>query len=223
MSNPTNDLPPRIEVDPSKYYDDLTGLKNRAWLSRHLPSIIIQNEEVDRRYFMSLAVGHSNFGVLMLDLDRLKELNDSRGMSTGDKYLQETARILDEVTRHEEERPQPDLIRLAGDEFIVILYGLKDEENLQKIQERVQAALETGEIGASIGAVMHHTGENADEFIEKADVAMKVAKRERKLAPLTPERKEAAREIGRIAAMNQLILRDLPMILRALDEEDSSD
>jgi diguanylate cyclase (GGDEF)-like protein len=213
------DLPPNIEVDPRIYQDELTGLRNKAWLKDHLPEIIEQNEKFAIQRIKDLAPFHSHLGMLMLDLDNFKKINDTQGHSVGDKYLQEVAQVLHASTR-EQHRQQPDLIRLQGDEFIVILYGLRDEEDLQAIEERIRKYLEADDKSASIGAILYQEGETEEEFLQRADIAMYLTKKERKVSVKTPEQLEAAREIGRIANANSLNIRDIPLILKALEDQE---
>lgn len=201
-------LPQRVEIDPRIYTDELTGLKNRAWLADHLPQIILERP--------------GKMGLLMLDLDGLKDVNDTQGHEAGDLYLKKTGEILDANTRHDQEGRDGDNIRLSGDEFIVILHDIDNEQGLQIVLERVQSALDKNRVGASIGAVLHN-GEKATEFLQRADAAMYLAKHERKVVIITPGQWKAVEDIGALILANEINPRDLPLLLQVLKgrEEDS--
>lgn len=196
-------LPPRIEVDPRIYTDELTGLKNRAWLADHLPQIIQE--------------GSGRIGLLMLDLDDFKQLNDTQGHEAGDIYLKRAGQVLDEKTRHDQEGRNGDSIRLSGDEFVVVLHDIDNEEGLRVVLERVQLALDKNGVGASIGAIVHR-GERATEFLKRADDALYAAKYERKVATKTPEQWEAVEQIGDLVLKHEIDPRNLPILLEELEK-----
>lgn len=194
-------LPSRIEVDPRIYTDELTGLKNRAWLADHLPRVIQESS--------------GRIGLLMLDLDDFKQLNDTQGHEAGDIYLKRAGQVLDEKTRHDQEGRNGDSIRLSGDEFVVVLHDIDNEEGLQVVLERVQLALNESGVGASIGGVVHH-GEKATEFLKRADSAMYAVKREIKVVDKTPEQWEAVEQISDLVLKHEIDPRNLPILLEEL-------
>ncbi len=117
--------------------------------------------------------------VLFLDLDNFKTVNDSLGHAAGDKLLVEAARRLASCVR------DTDLIaRLGGDEFAVLVEQAGPTEEVLEIAERIEAAvarpfhIEGKEVfvSASIGIARTSSGENSDELVRNADVAMYVAK-----------------------------------------------
>ncbi|HYW32796.1 MAG TPA: diguanylate cyclase, partial [Gemmatimonas sp.] len=117
--------------------------------------------------------------VLFVDLDNFKTVNDSLGHAAGDKLLVEAARRLANCVR------DSDLIaRLGGDEFAVLVEQAGSTEEVLEIAERIEVAvacpfqLEGKEvfISASIGIARTNGGENSDELVRNADVAMYVAK-----------------------------------------------
>ena len=93
-------------------YDGLTDLPNRA----------LFREGVDRALKRAQR-RHSEFAVLMLDLDRFKEINDTLGHATGDVLLKEVAKRLSSVTRRGDS-----IARLGGDEFAILLQNASDED-----------------------------------------------------------------------------------------------
>jgi diguanylate cyclase (GGDEF)-like protein len=155
------------EIEHRARYDQLTGLPNRDSFREQVENAI------------EAAEAGQNAAVLLLDLDRFKEINDALGHETGDLLLQEVgARLGDEVG------DDATLARLGGDEFAVLLpHG--SEEDAVTSAEALHRALETPfalrglplESSTSIGvAVFPDHGGDADALIQRADVAMYVAK-----------------------------------------------
>ncbi|MEA2320713.1 MAG: diguanylate cyclase [Solirubrobacteraceae bacterium] len=149
--------------------DDLTGLPNR----RHF----------DRRLRAGLGAAHARGGslaLLLIDLDRFKELNDTLGHRAGDLVLAQIGPRLGTVLRAGDE-----LARLGGDEFAVLL---PDAAGAEAIGRRIGGALEERftvdgievQIGASIGiAVFPEHGDDAETLLQRADIAMYQAKASR--------------------------------------------
>jgi diguanylate cyclase (GGDEF)-like protein/PAS domain S-box-containing protein len=146
-------------------HDGLTGLPNRALLRSRMESAL---ERADR------------MGVLFLDLDRFKVVNDGLGHAAGDALLVAAADRLAQVVR-----PGDFVARIGGDEFVMLCYDAGAEDDLIRIGVRVLAALrppvrlEAGSdvvVGASIGAAMAHPGDTADTLLRDADTAMYAAK-----------------------------------------------
>lgn len=148
------------------------------------------------------------FAVCFLDLDRFKNLNDSRGHEVGDKLLIELAQRFSEQLR-----PNDSIARMGGDEFTFILNDLKDVNEAIAITERLLFSLQTPiTIGnnestdkiymdASIGVCLvdqHYM--HADDMIRDADIAMYRAKAAGKarLDVFNPEMREYAVETMRI-------------------------
>lgn len=175
MTGFVNDITLRKQQEESLQYrathDLLTGLLNRDAFS----------QEVDKRI---LEAGDSSgrVAVFLLDLDRFKEVNDTLGHRTGDKLLQLAA------SRFTEESPEQAVFaRFGGDEFAVML---PQAENVEVVSEFAKTMLETIgapyelddlrlEVGGSIGAtVFPEHGGSAEELIQRADIAMYVAKQE---------------------------------------------
>lgn len=150
-------------------HDILTGLPNRALLGEHLEQALGES-----------AQGSESAALLLLDLDRFKIINDTRGHQTGDILLREVAGRLDAFL-------QPDEIaaRIGGDEFALVLRNLKnvDEINsrcaalLREINRPYQINGVEQVVGASIGiALLPGDGDDADELLRLADLAMYDAK-----------------------------------------------
>jgi diguanylate cyclase (GGDEF)-like protein len=150
--------------------DELTGLPNRR-------SVYEALETVERR----LAAGAS-MAVLVVDLDRFKEINDSLGHAAGDELLRQVGPRLSARLR-----PGDLLFRLGGDEFVVLSADLDGAEALalgQRLRAELQRPFRFGSMGltvdASVGiAVGPGHSASAEELLQLADLAMYSAKRTR--------------------------------------------
>jgi diguanylate cyclase (GGDEF)-like protein len=155
------------ELEARVHTDALTGLRNTRWLDETAP------QETAR----SLRSG-SNIGVLLLDLDHFKLVNDTGGHAAGDQVLREVARVLRSVVRTGD-----DVVRFGGEEFLVLLHESGPEGAL-RVAEKIRAALSNGKavvngtrVTASIGvAVFPLHGSTLDDVIRVADLAMYEAK-----------------------------------------------
>ena len=145
-------------------HDALTALPNRIHLKHHL------EKEIARVSPRKLSIG-----LLLLDLDRFKEINDTLGHQLGDKVLQEvSARLLTCL------RKTDFIARLGGDEFALLLSGITlnyAEEIAQRVVQLLQAPLEIDNfqlrIGGSIGIALYPLhGNDPNTLIRCADVAM---------------------------------------------------
>jgi len=157
------------ELERKGYEDALTGLRNRHWLSDTLPETIRQAQ----------AEGF-DVALMFVDLDRFKRVNDAMGHSIGDELLRRCAERLVETVR-----PDDKVVRLGGDEFLVLLTRVEGKEGTQRVAERVAAALGDRfrlaagvvDISASIGiSLLPHDGADAETLLNKADIAMYSAK-----------------------------------------------
>ncbi|MGL4728489.1 MAG: putative bifunctional diguanylate cyclase/phosphodiesterase, partial [Bosea sp. (in: a-proteobacteria)] len=158
------------QLEKLAYFDTLTGLANRALFKRELDELI----EIARRHKRSSAL-------LLIDLDRFKEVNDSLGHAAGDELLRTVARRLGNMidNRHF-------IARLGGDEFAILLS--KDgtdaalaEATAKLIVDELSKPIRIGQgevrVGASIGIVMlPKDGATSDELNKNADLALYRAK-----------------------------------------------
>lgn len=168
------------DLEHAAHHDDLTGLGNRKKLSLYLASDPVRE---------SIKVGH--IGVLQLDLDKFKQINDTLGHAAGDSVLRHVAQALSSCTR------SGDLIcRTGGDEFLLICLGIPDTATLMRRADAILHAAtrplrwkdHTLEAGISIGAAMGKaarldpdvsTGQCAGEALTRqADQALYAAKQE---------------------------------------------
>jgi diguanylate cyclase (GGDEF)-like protein len=152
------------------FHDSLTGLPNRALFRNRLGLAIA-----------SARRGQSMVGVLFIDLDRFKQVNDRFGHVMGDRFLQAVADRLRRTLREIDT-----LARLGGDEFTVILPEMHGPKAAVTVARKVAAALERPfdvdgvelETRASVGvSVYPQHGANEDELLSRADIAMYSVKR----------------------------------------------
>ncbi|MHB1404918.1 MAG: putative bifunctional diguanylate cyclase/phosphodiesterase [Desulfitobacteriaceae bacterium] len=151
------------------YHDALTGLPNRYLFDDRLSVAL----EQARRYQHML-------GVMFLDLDHFKCINDTLGHAVGDQFLQEVARRLQGCLREGDT-----VSRMGGDEFTVLLPEVISQNDAVKVAQRVIEALKQPfwmddrelYITSSIGIAIHPKhGEDAETLLRLADVAMYQAK-----------------------------------------------
>jgi len=151
------------------YHDELTGLPNRNLLIDRIADSIKAAQRSKQK-----------LGVLFLDLDRFKAINDSLGHNIGDKLIQEVAQRLLHTLRKEDT-----ISRNGGDEFVVVIKRMRNSDEAiriaQKLIESLTCIFEIDShkihIGASVGiSVYPNDGNNATELVRNADTAMFNAK-----------------------------------------------
>ncbi len=160
-----------VEKEHQAGHDALTGLPNRTNLKAALAAELAQSKRDGRP-----------FGLLLIDLDHFKEVNDTLGHHVGDQLLIHFAERLSNSVR-----PGDHVARLGGDEFAVIVPDA-DESEVLGVAERIRASLVNPvvlegmwlEIEASIGLAMHpEHALGAEDLLRLSDVAMYVAKESR--------------------------------------------
>ena len=157
------------ELEFHALYDPLTALPNRSLFRDRLSRGISLAES-----------SNSQLGLLLIDLDRFKDINDALGHDKGDHLLKEIALLLQQYVH-----PNDTFARLGGDEFAVVL----PDSNRRMIVERAKALLRALEkpfniddstitVGASIGITIYpEHGENVTDMLSRADTAMYSAKK----------------------------------------------
>jgi diguanylate cyclase (GGDEF)-like protein/PAS domain S-box-containing protein len=152
------------------HHDSLTGLANRATFAEHFASTIAQAESA-----------HESFGVLCIDVDRFKEVNDVFGHAVGDALLKEVSRRMREAVGG------AFLARLGGDEFIVIsrdgpqptTAAAIGERLLETIANDLEIAGHPLRVGLSVGIAVYPTdGTTEAAVLANADAALYRAKAE---------------------------------------------
>lgn len=109
-------------AEQQAFTDALTGVRNRRGMDALMADLIERQ---------------AKFGVMHVDLDYFKAVNDSLGHAAGDHVLVHVARLLESETRESDS-----VIRVGGDEFVIILRDLADETRLRAIAERIIERLE---------------------------------------------------------------------------------
>lgn len=153
------------------HYDHLTSLANRTLLNQRLHLLIESNQNSGKK-----------FGVLFLDLDNFKEINDSLGHDVGDMILIHVAKTLLLATRKSDT-----VARFGGDEFIILVDDIEDAKNLEYIASKLIKAIQQPmrvrnldiNVTTSIGiSLFPHHGTDFNQLIKNADLALYVAKSE---------------------------------------------
>jgi diguanylate cyclase (GGDEF)-like protein/PAS domain S-box-containing protein len=167
------DITERVEqrklLEYQAMHDALTGLGNRYYLGRQLA------------HMLDGGAGDGSIALLLIDLDKFKEINDALGHSVGDQMLRQIAQRFTECMNEDEDAV---LARIGGDEFAIVLRG--GDENGIALSESLLRALQAPfpmrdialEIRASIGIARYPDhGDTAEALLQNADTAMYAAKR----------------------------------------------
>lgn len=158
-----------FELERRGNNDSLTGLPNRHWMAAYLPDALIRATEEKHR-----------LALLFIDLDGFKYVNDTAGHDSGDELLRNVARRLKVAVR-----PADHVVRIGGDEFVVVIENVHDRESAAHIAERVLHAFKEKfglargvfSVGTSIGiSVFPEDGSDMQELLTHADAAMYAVK-----------------------------------------------
>lgn len=157
------------DMEYQAFHDELTGLPNRMlFLDRLAHALSLSQRE------------ETPFAIMLLDLDRFKEVNDTLGHDVGDQLLQEVSRRLSETVRESDT-----VARLGGDEFVILLEKI-DLEPVPEIARKFVKVLDSPfllagqlvDVSASIGiAYFPDHGSDSVSLMQRADMAMYAAKR----------------------------------------------
>jgi diguanylate cyclase (GGDEF)-like protein len=162
------------EAETLALFDSLTNLPNRRLLLDRLLA-------AEHRAITS----GSKLGVIYLDLDGFKLINDTLGHDAGDTFLRDVSMVMQAMLG-----PRDCLARVGGDEFVVLVEDLADRRDLANLAERLNSAVKSEPISgmfsesmrASCGvAVFPDDGHTVQEVMREADLAMYHAKRERRV------------------------------------------
>ncbi len=194
-------------------HDALTDLPNRVLLRDRLQQAIHSAQREKRA-----------LAVLLLDLNRFKDINETLGHYQGDRLLKHVASRLKHVVREADT-----LARLGGDEFAIILNPLSSLDDVHTVASKIQKALAPPytldslkiDVEASIGAALFpEHGLDADTLLQRTDVAMYAAKLEKKnfvlysekLDQQSPHRLTLMSELREAIKNDELSLRFQPII-----------
>ncbi|TYR32869.1 GGDEF domain-containing protein [Mesorhizobium microcysteis] len=166
----TESLSARSEtLEHAALTDGLTGMQNRRFFDDALREYIEEFRKIDKPV-----------GLMILDLDHFKAVNDTHGHDVGDKVLQAVADCLKDMTRYHDV-----VARLGGEEFAVVAPNM-DENLLMKLAERIRKAIAglvivSGnvrlKVTTSVGLAVWDQHESAEEFYRRADKHLYQAKR----------------------------------------------
>ena len=157
-------------------HDPLTGLKNRRAFEDDLEREISRARRERQR-----------LGLMMIDVDRFKQINDQIGHLAGDQVLAEVARALKNSVRRSDMA-----FRYAGDEFVLLLPNI-DEKGMRILENRLHAAIANLQctygdrpipVSVTIGNALLEEGEDEKTFFEKADLEMLEKKESRHRQPM---------------------------------------
>ena len=206
-------------------HDSLTGLPNRYLLEDRLRHAINYAE----RY-------HTRLAVAFLDLDQFKHINDSQGHDIGDQLLLTIAERLQALLRDSDT-----VVRLGGDEFIILLSSVFKTEDITHTMQRVLAAISTPvilnglefNITCSIGiSIYPEDGTKASVLLKNADTAMYKAKESgknnfqyftRKLNSILIEKMEIERKLRSAIKQEELLLYYQPKLTLADNRIDGAE
>lgn len=210
----TEDYHREQETERLARFDSLTGLSNR-----HRMAHIIETT------LAAFKVAKRNCAVIMLDLDRFKQVNDTLGHAAGDELLKQVSARLERAVERE-----GTIGRLGGDEFQIMLPDIDDRGELGEIATKIITmlkqpySLEEGRcvIGASIGiAIAPHDGVTRAQIVRSADLALYAAKNSGRgqfrfyTADLENEaifRRRLSENLGEAVREKQLSLRFEPIV-----------
>lgn len=158
------------QINHLAFHDDLTGLPNRRFFTQHLTKLLDSQED------------ESNpFGLMFLDLDSFKKINDNLGHNNGDALLKLVAGRLKNCCR----TAKHFVARMGGDEFTIVVRDMKSQDDVIRVAEDIIRAFEVPfeiddyefYITASIGiAISPQDGTDAETLMKRADIAMYMAK-----------------------------------------------
>ncbi|WP_373498053.1 diguanylate cyclase domain-containing protein [Desulfococcus sp.] len=163
----------QVELYRSAHYDRLTGLPNRALFLDRLDQAIRDARRYGRR-----------FGLMFIDLDGFKSVNDTLGHDAGDEVLVQVAGRLNHCLRDSDT-----VARMGGDEFTAILPAVDSPVSAHRVAKKIIEALNqpfhvsghAPQVGASIGISLYpEDGTELDILLKKADKAMYQAKKDGK-------------------------------------------
>jgi diguanylate cyclase (GGDEF)-like protein/PAS domain S-box-containing protein len=202
------------EMEFRANHDELTGLPNRSRLHDMTEGAIVSAQT--RRQKLAL---------MLIDLDRFKEVNDTLGHAIGDKLLQKIARQLDQMLRARGAQ----LYRLGGDEFAVLMPNALDDQEIMALANAIHTSLRSPtqveeislELGGSVGvSIFPRHGDTSHSLLRCADVAMYKAKSEASRTVIydidqdahSPRRLSMMGELGTAIRTDQLVLHYQPRI-----------
>ncbi|TKV69092.1 GGDEF domain-containing protein [Marinobacter panjinensis] len=145
--------------------DPLTGVKNRRSMDEELAMAAASAARTGIAY-----------GLVLLDIDHFKKINDEHGHSVGDDVLTEMVALIEQNIRKSDQ-----LFRFGGEEFVLLMSGV-DETGLRAVMHNLQHIMHKflkhpgGKVTASFGVALLKNGETPDDWLARADEALYKAK-----------------------------------------------
>jgi diguanylate cyclase (GGDEF)-like protein/PAS domain S-box-containing protein len=203
----SRDITAQIDAQQALSYqalhDSVTGLANRPALMQHVVRAFADREGPTDR-----------FALLFIDLDDFKSINDTLGHEVGDRVLRDVGRNLTRISRRGDT-----VARLGGDEFVLLCGGLREDDDLERICDRVMRAVCAPQqdgtqdltVTCSLGAVVtSESSAEPDELLQQADIAMYAAKRSggNRFTVYTTELRGLTKSSRSLAAELRVAIRD---------------
>jgi len=163
ITNINKEILAEAKIKKLAYYDALTNLPNRAYFN------LIMEEYINESKY-------EKFAIILIDLDNFKSINDSMGHSFGDEIIDKAAKKIEKHLVNNEL-----LIRFGGDEFVIVVPGVKTNKEIKQMAEDILAEFEmpfynedlTFHITLSMGiATYPYDGEKSEELLKHADMAL---------------------------------------------------
>ena len=159
----------QVALEHQSLHDSLTGLPNRMLLQDRIEYVM-----------QAMSRNKSSMALLILDLDRFKDVNDALGHQVGDRLLQHVAKRLAGIIRESDT-----VARLGGDEFAIVTSDVNiswtkklAKKIISQVNEVFKIENQNIYVGVSIGvAIYPENGQESDDLIRNADIAMYHAKR----------------------------------------------
>lgn len=158
----------RRQLAYQAFHDPLTGLRNRSWM---LDLIAVELKVAQQR--------GTQIGVLFVDLDNFKVVNDSLGHAAGDEILQVVAERINGALRTRDQAA-----RFGGDEFVVLVTDVEDRSDAERVAQRLSSAISQEIVvrhhpvipSSSIGIAVSQPSSTPESLLRDADVALFSAK-----------------------------------------------
>ena len=157
------------ELERRSNEDTLTGLPNRLWINNYLSGALESAQHSEQM-----------LALLFIDLDGFKSVNDTMGHEAGDELLRNAGHRLKDAIR-----PHDHVVRIGGDEFVVIVENMAHKIDAAHVAERILKSFQESfrlskgmhSVGTSIGiSVFPEDGQDADTLLKNADMAMYAVK-----------------------------------------------
>lgn len=204
----------RRDVERMSQYDSLTGLANRHRMTKQLDKVLA-----------AFRVAKRSCALIMIDLDRFKQVNDTLGHPAGDELLRQVSQRLQSLIGKKGE-----IGRLGGDEFQIILPDVDDRGTLGNLSQRIVQMISQpysvngsrAIIGCSVGiAIAPYDGLDSEELVRSVDLALYAAKNSgrgqhrfysRELMDVASYRRNIEEDLRDALVHDQLVLKYQPIV-----------